>query len=145
MWYHDCVWQALHTCKGSPDSEGLSDKQTLLWREGDTICLRIKRRKNMPQGSGILRRVCSCRGAVSLCAVHTLWDKFFGVLAAGDEPWSNVTPACARTKLRSTLAQLKVPNAGSYGTHGFRRGHAEVCMADKCNHVHGYVFVRRRT
>ena len=39
---------------------------------------------------------------------------------------SSIRPEAARTSLRSKLEALSVPNAQSYGTHCFRRGHAEV-------------------
>ena len=112
-----------------PDEAGADRMQTIVWREGDEICLRMRRRKNKPNGSGTLRRKCTCAGNAATCAVHTLWDRYFESLENGAMPWAGITPGGARTHLRQTLRQLGVPDAGSYGTHDFRRGHADVRSA----------------
>ena len=117
--------EALPACRGSPSNPGLVERQTLIWRDGDTICLRMRRRKNRPQGSGVLRRQCSCSGSVHMCAVHTLWDKFWASRAEGEQPWAHIGPSQARARLRRLLQRLQVPRAHEYGTHDFRRGHAE--------------------
>ncbi len=79
-----CCWpvlarsQALPTCKARPDSPGASSEQSIIWLEDDAVCFRMLRRKNRPKGSGVLRRICSCRGGVSTCTVHTLWGAYLG-------------------------------------------------------------------
>ena len=93
------------------------------------MCLRMLRRKNRQKGSGILKRKCSCRGGVNSCPVHMLWTKFFAELPEGSHPWAPVTPDVARKRLRQILVSLRVPNAQAYGTHDFRRGHADVSLA----------------
>ena len=118
--------QALPMRKCEPDSEIAKTSQAIIWREGDEICLRLLRRKNRQQGSGIMRRKCSCRGTKTICPVHTLWDRFFAHLSDGEVPWANVSAAFARCRLRQLLTALGVTNAGAYGTHDFRRGHAQV-------------------
>ena len=122
-----CLVQALPMCRCDPDSLGASKEQSIIWFDGTAVCLRLLRRKNRPQGSGTLRRVCSCKGCVQTCAVHTLWEGFLAGLPAGTHPWSGLAPGTARDKLRAGLVSLGVPNAGLYGTHDLRRGHAEAC------------------
>ena len=118
--------EALPACKGSPDNPDVAEKQTLIWREGDDVCLRLRRRKNRPQGSGILRRGCTCRGgATHMCAVHGLWDTFLEDLPEGHQPWQSIGPSQARRRLRDLLQRFLVPDAQKYGTQDFRRGHAE--------------------
>ena len=71
-------------------------------------------------------RICSCKGGVATCAIHTLWQKFFAGLPDGARPWAHVSADCARQRLRQALEKLGVQGPGQYGTHDFRRGHAEV-------------------
>ena len=118
--------QALPTCRGSSTETAPAEKQTVIWREDDEVCIRIRRRKNRPGGSGVLRRRCCCQGTVELCPVHTLWDRFFKHLPCGAEPWRHISANAAIEKLRAVLRRLGIPDAGLYGTHDFRRGHAEV-------------------
>jgi hypothetical protein len=117
--------QALPLCVGSPEIQGADCKQTLIWREGDVVCLRLLRRKNKPKGSGTLRRVCTCLGCKHTCVVHTLWDQFLGLLPTGSEPWSNISPGEALHRIRRVLQRLQVANAKGYRTQDLRRGHAE--------------------
>lgn len=124
--------KALPACKGRPDDVELEHKQTLVWKDGETVCIRILRRKNRQGGSGILRRVCSCSGGRHLCVVHSLWDTFFELLPNGAEPWRNITPGLTRERLRKALQILRVSDASKFGTHDFRRGHAEVTHSYTC-------------
>ena len=121
--------EALPTWKGNADSQATSKHQTVIWRSADTVCIRILERKNRPGGSGILYRRCSCDGSPITCAVHMLWDKFFAELDDDAAPWEDISASYARTRVRAVLEHLGVPNAMSYGTHSFRRGHAEVNVA----------------
>ena len=141
--------EALLACKGSPERSDAADKQTLIWREGNEVCLRLLRRKNRPKGSGILRRGCTCSVAgqllqtqqhgsrfnqarLHMCAVHGLWDEFWADRAEGEQPWQNISPNDARRRLRGILGMLGVPNAHRYGTQDFRRGHAEDMRKSGC-------------
>jgi hypothetical protein len=117
--------QALPTCRARPDSPGASKEQSLIWREGDTLCFRLLRRKNRQKGSGVLKRVCSCKGGTSMCPIHTLWDQYFALLPDGARPWEKISAGRARDRLRQILSRLQVPEWAEYGTHDFRRGHAE--------------------
>lgn len=123
---HRHIWQALPLCVGRPDSPSSADEQTLIWKEGDEICLRLRRRKNRPKGSGTMRRVCTCKGSVHICPVHVLWDKFLDKMPEGSHPWSGVSAGLAMIRLRRVLEQLQLQEAASYRTQDLRRGHAEV-------------------
>jgi len=46
-------------------------------------------------------------------------------LPAGAQPFAHIKASQAPLALREMLAELKIPNAESYRTHDFRRGHAE--------------------
>ena len=60
-----------------------------------------------------------------MCPIHTLWDQFFAQLPDGARPWERVSAGKARERLRQILSRLQVPEWAEYGTHDFRRGHAE--------------------
>ena len=119
------VCQALPLRKLSPCSESAAREQSIIWKDGDEVCIRIARRKNRPSGSGTMRRKCTCAGGVATCAVHTLWEKYFRLLDDGAKPWEHIAAGTARTHLRQTVNRLEIPDADKYGTHDFRRGHAE--------------------
>ena len=128
--------QALPMKRCAPGSIAAQNAQSIIWREGDEVCVRLARRKNRPRGSGTMRRQCSCAGGVRTCAVHTLWERFFAHLPDGTCPWTAVSPNHARARLRQLLQTLGVPDAGAYGTHDLRRGHAEaglkMCTCAAC-------------
>lgn len=117
--------EALSMCRGGDGFVADASVQSLFWKDGDSVCLQLRSRKNRPGGSGVLRRVCTCRGCKLTCPVHVLWDGFFVHLLPGTRPWQLVGAGTARAHLRNTLAKLGVPAAKSFGTHDFRRGHAQ--------------------
>ena len=108
-----------------------------MWRERDELCMRLRVRKNRLEGSGTMRRACSCQATAALCPIHVLWDLFLREFVR-QQPFCHISPALARDGIRATLAGLSVPNAAAYGTHDFRRGHAKVrrCLCG-CAFVHG--------
>ena len=123
--------EALQACKAEQDDVRYQSMQTLVWKDERGVCIRIKSRKNMPRGSGVIYRTCTCMTAKTdfsnaTCPVHMLWDKFLVKLAPGSQPWKRVTPQMARDRLRRSLSILGIPEAENYGTHDLRRGHAEV-------------------
>jgi hypothetical protein len=120
--------QALPAKIMAPSEPGADLKQTIIWREDDAVCIRIRRRKNRPQGSGVLKRICTCRGGPRTCAVHCLWDEFLGRLPPGTSPWASVSESSANRRLRMVLGALGVTDAQKYRTQDLRRGHAEVCV-----------------
>ena len=94
--------EALGARKGSEATQAASPHQTVIWRVADTVCIRIRKRKNRPQDSGILCRTCSCASTPLMCVVHTLWDRFFANLAVDDAPWADISAAHARDKIQDT-------------------------------------------
>ena len=98
------------------------EQQSVLYMEGSELCLRLARRKNLPQGSTI-RRSCWCHSHPDTCPVHVLWP-FFESLDDGKRPFKHISPANALTALRCVLASLGVKDAARYRTHDLRRGHA---------------------
>ena len=118
--------QALPACRSDPCAETAAAEQTLVWKDGDDLCVRMLRRKNMEHGSGLLRRRCTCTSCFHMCPIHMLWDQFLALIPVGERPWAAVSSDNARNRLRCLLGKLSVPNAQLYGTHDLRRGHAEV-------------------
>ena len=116
-------------CTMSPDDERAAGLQTIIWKTDEHLCIRMKRRKNMPKGSGTLRRRCCCRPGSEvvhvLCPVHTLWP-YLATLEEGQCPWSGLDDRAANAMLRAKLAEIDIADAGAYNTHDIRRGHAEV-------------------
>ena len=105
-------------------------EQTIIWKDGNHVCIRMLRRKNLPTGSGVIRRRCCCRegedSANRLCVVHTLWP-YLESFPVGTHPWARFAGDKANAELRRMLEALLVPEAASYRTHDMRRGHAEAC------------------
>ena len=98
-------------------------EQSVLSFEGDTLCLRLKRRKNL-QGGSVLKRTCQCSSCPILCPVHVLWN-YFCTLKAGEKPWAAFSERFVLSRLRTLLAKLEIVSPQLYGTHDFRRGHAK--------------------
>jgi len=117
--------EALPLRKCSPDSPMAQSEQSIAWFDGSAVCIRLRRRKNREQGSGVLRRFCTCKGEPLTCMVHAFWARFLEKLPDGACPWAQVTAGQARNRLHRILRVLKVPDAENYGTHDFRRGHAD--------------------
>ena len=119
--------EALPITKMQPGDEGANEKQSIIWRDGSDICLRLRTRKNRRQGSGVLRRTCTCAGGKVTCAVHTLWDDWFEHWPAGEAAWANCTPQFTIKRLREDLGKLApvISEPEKYGTHDVCRGHAE--------------------
>ena len=64
--------------------------------------------QNRPEGSGVMRRACSCKGSPPTCPVHVLWEKYLVDIPAGTQPWQRVTPNQVLTWMRKTLHDLAV-------------------------------------
>ena len=86
------------------------------------IILDLKRRKNRPGGSRLIRR-CWCHDCKETCPLHVL-GKYMRSLGDGSRPFALYTPGRALQLLRSYLAIIGVSEAQSYRTHDLRRGHA---------------------
>ena len=128
---HIFFFKALPACLGDPADPDMDSEQTAVWFENDMLCVRLLRRKNRPNGSGVLRRACSCRADSTqsrlTCPVHTLWHNFLAKLPSGAHPWDDVSNSMAISNLREALRAIKVKDADKYWTHDLRRGHADVC------------------
>ena len=140
--------KALGMRRGGGDFTPSPTEQSVLFLDNDTgeLCLKLHRRKNRQHGS-LLKRVCCCSKSPDICPVHVLWEKFFKELRPGCAPWGNITSNQARSRLRDSLHELQVwgqclnracvaayvayqvPNAMSYGTHDFRRGHTKAHLS----------------
>ena len=99
-------------------------EQSVIQRVGDTVCLKLRRRKNRPSGS-VLSRACWCQKSPETCPVHVLWP-FFESCGVNVKPFVHITPRTALWYLRSTLNELRVPESHIYNTRDFRRGHTQV-------------------
>ena len=140
--------QALPACIGSEQRAADRLEQSTVWLQGEVLCLQLRSRKNLPEGSGILKRACSCRASPAICPVHVLWHKFLSQQEVGSKPWAGINPAAARCCLRAVLESLQaslsivlrrakleyvqVNQAQSYSLHDFRRGHAKVRPLPQC-------------
>ena len=94
-----------------------------LCRQGSALALSLKRRKNLPGGTKLLRG-CWCRQSPKTCPVH-IAGPYLDRHGEGQGLFAGVTAASALKVLRQLLAVLKVEGAGEYRTHDFRRGHAK--------------------
>jgi len=90
--------------------------------EGDQIVLYLKRRKNKPHGSRLVR-TCWCSKSPKTCP-YCMLAPVCKAAPAGEALFARVTAQSALHALREMLAMLQVKDAEQYGTHDFRRGHA---------------------
>ena len=91
--------------------EAVQGHSVLTLESDNCVVLRLKSRKNRPQGATI-KRFCSCKQdsaeAHPLCCVHSLWHGFFAHLQPGEQPWAGLAPGAVNTHLRRTLTRLEV-------------------------------------
>ena len=100
-----------------------------LWVEGWTsVVLKLRLRKNRPQGS-LLKRPCTCALAgPRLCLLHRL-SAFLRGKAYGEAVWS-FTAHSGLVAIRRLLTSLKVANPEDFTFKMFRAGHATALAAD---------------
>ena len=113
------------------NSNGICDGHAVISFDGNELVLKLKSRKNRPQGS-ILRRGCWCRQCKATCPVHVL-GAWFRTLPLGRRPFAGITAASALADLRRWLSMLEVPEAEKYRLHDFRRGHGRDLQASGAN------------
>ena len=89
----------------------------------EEVCLKLAKRKNKRGGSLLVRR-CSCTCDPGLCPVHAL-GPFFADYDGGCAPFEHFGSKGALRALRERLTKMGIANAGDYGLHDFRRGHAQ--------------------
>ena len=98
---------------------------------GADLVLKLRRRKNRPQGS-VLRRRCCCSSCKECCPVHVL-GPLLQATSQGQRLFKGVTASNALRTLREMLEKTGVDDAQSYCTHDFRRGHAlDLQVSGKC-------------
>ena len=102
-----------------PLKEGVRSR---LVRGDSQATLRLKRRKNLPNGSAMTRR-CWCASSSITCPVHCL-KAITRSMPAGFQPYKHVSGQDVLLLLRERLKRLGVPFAETYETKDFRRGHA---------------------
>ena len=110
---------------GAPaDSQGIGpDRHSGIWLESDSCAvLRLRIRKNRPQGS-LLRRHCTCRTTSrQFCLPHRL-----GPFLRGKKYMQQLWPSATHAMLagiRKLLAALGVDSPNEYTFKMFRAGHA---------------------
>ena len=106
-----------------PPQAGVTLGQCTVWLEGDRIYLRLKRRKNKPNGSELWLS-CWCSSCKVTCPIHVL-GHYVDSLPHGAAPFAGTSAGEALGLLRNRLETLGVPEALHYRTHDLRRGHAE--------------------
>ena len=98
------------------------DGRVCLLIEGNKLALVLRRRKNKPEGSRLVRG-CWCRESKVTCPFHRL-APVLQKCQRGQKLFEGITPAKALGVLRLMLAAVGVGDADAYRTHDLRRGHA---------------------
>ena len=93
------------------------------WRTGDSLVLKLQRRKNKSGGSRLVRG-CWCTECKLTCPLHVL-GPLVDQRGSGKNLFPGITAASALTMLREMLEVVGAQEARSYRTHDSRRGHAK--------------------
>ena len=112
--------EALPIVLGSKDKQ--SDSQAVLYKDDGKLFLKLRCRKNRPEGS-LLVRECWCKFCRFTCPVHVV-GRLVDKLPVGRALFSSISRANALETLRFMLEQVGTPNATKYRTQDLRRGHA---------------------
>ena len=98
-------------------------RHSALWVDSATVaCVRLRQRKNRPQGS-LLKRACSCHlGSRQLCLPHRLQDFLLGK-KVGSKVWT-MTSREFLLAIRQVLTCLRAATPDLYTLKMFRAGHA---------------------
>ena len=91
--------------------------------EGHQMTLLLKRRKNKPQGSKLVRS-CWCAASSITCPLH-VFGPWVDATPRGSRVFPNMSSGGALHALREMLSILGIPKAEEYRTHDLRRGHAK--------------------
>ncbi len=100
--------EALPACVSNEGPESHPNEHSVIWKEGNTLGLRLLSRKNRQGMPSILKRACSCPHAKSICLIHMLWEGFLAGYKPGQKPWSSISPGCAVQHMRQTLEVMHV-------------------------------------
>ena len=94
-----------------------------LKKEGMFLVLSLKRRKNKPGGSRLVRG-CWCRESKQTCPMHVL-GPYLANCRPGERLFLGITSAVALSTLRLSLQSIGVARSHECRTHDLRRGHAK--------------------
>ena len=94
-----------------------------LFVDGKAAVLSLARRKNRERRTQVVRE-CWCQRSRSTCPMHAL-GAWLRQQPSGSAPWVAWSAESARRQLRAALRGAGIGNAEAYGTHAFRRGHAQ--------------------
>ena len=97
--------------------------QAAIWANDAEICVKFRSRKNMQNGSGVLKRGCTCPGIPSICPVHELWDKLLCDTQRGTCAWAGTTAAAALRDIRAILRKMNVRISSSCAVALHQRVH----------------------
>ena len=115
--------EALPVVRGCIGLANNSEYSSMVYIDGEHLCLKLKRRKNKAGGS-LMKRACWCGQCQVTCPVHVLWP-FFAKLELGKMAFAGVYAGSALKQLRAMLQVLGIENFGQYRCHDLRRGHAK--------------------
>jgi hypothetical protein len=118
--------EAIPLCCGAgydPEDPIASGEHSRLWIHGETLHLKLSRRKNKPHGTHLMRS-CWCKRCAITCPVHTL-GKWIMAFPAGAEPFIHFSPSTAMKVLRESLAALGIEKPNEHRLHDLRRGHTQ--------------------
>ena len=96
--------------------------QSMLELHGEELRLTLRKRKNKPQGSVLVRK-CWCHESARTCPVHVL-GPIVVAAAPGSPLFGGLTAAKASHTLKLMLKEIGVAGAERFRTHDMRRGHA---------------------
>ena len=83
--------EALPVVRGCIGSANNDSHSSVLYLDGEHLCLKLKRRKNKTEGS-LLKRTCWWRHCQLTCLVHVLWS-FFAKLVVGEKAFAGINAA----------------------------------------------------
>ena len=125
-----CQSEAIPLCAGTPDdATGLSaERHSGVWVTGNrTLCLKLQRRKNRPQGS-LLQRPCVCAlRTAQFCAACRV-KALLRVRTPHERLWQ-LSADCVLKQLRRFLTLLGQPRPEAFTLKAFRAGKATALAA----------------
>ena len=89
---------------------------------GETMVLRLARRKNKPHGT-VLTRKCWCSSSTLTCPVHAV-GQIISSMPSNLKVFEGLSAQAVRYTLRDRVRKLGLCDSQNYNTHDFRRGHA---------------------
>ena len=106
-----------------PMMAGDCGTQASMFMEDGKLVVKLRRRKNKPHGSRLVRS-CWCKQHAATCPTCVL-GPWLEAMDVGTPIFGGISAADALSALRALLVQVGVADAGAYRTHDMRRGHAD--------------------